>query len=350
MIKIDGAHGEGGGQILRSTLTLSAILGKPVEIFNIRLGRKNPGLQPQHLTGVRAVAEICGGKLEGDELLSQRIVFHPGKIQSGNYEFDVMKIKSSAGSTGMIFQQIAPVLAFGKGPSNVILKGGTHTEMAPPVDYLQEVFLPTAAKMGLSANLEVERWGWFPIGQGIVKAIINPIQGGLKPVELNERGKLKRIYGASLVSRLPLSIAEREKDHALSILRGNREVHSQVSEPKIETKEAPSLGTGNSFLLVAEFENALAGFSSLGKIGKRAEKVAEEAANDFIKFCKSKACIEKHLGDQLILYLALAQGRSSYVCEISNHILTNSWVMEQFLPIKFGIEGKLGQVGKVSII
>jgi RNA 3'-terminal phosphate cyclase (ATP) len=343
MIKIDGSHGEGGGQILRSTLTLSAVLGKSVEIFNIRVGRKKPGLQPQHLTGVRAVAGICGGKIEGDELLSQRIVFHPGEIQSGDYEFDVMKIKSSAGSTGMIFQQIAPVLAFGKGGSNITIKGGTHTEMAPPIDYLQEVFLPTVAKMGFLANLEVERWGWFPIGQGIVKANIKPAKGKLKAIELNKRGKLKRIYGISLVSRLPLSIAERERDHALSML-------SQVSEPEIEVRSVPSLGTGNAFSLIAEFENSIAGFNALGKIGKRAEKVAEEAVNEFIKFYKSDACIEKHLGDQLILYMALAEGKSSFtVSEISSHILTNIWVMEQFLPVKFEIEGKPGEAGKVKV-
>ena len=342
MIEIDGSYGEGGGQILRSTLTLSAILGKPVEIFNIRVGRKKPGLQPQHLTGVRAVAEICGGKLEGDELLSQRLVFQPGKIQSGDYEFDVMKIKSSAGSTGMIFQQIAPVLAFGRGPSNVILKGGTHTEMAPPIDYLQEIFLPTVAKMGFQANLEIERWGWFPIGQGIVKANIQPVKGKLKAIELNERGKLKRIFGVSLVSRLPLSIAEREKDQALQRLK---DIGLRTSDIELEAKEVPSLGTGNAFFLAAEFENSIAGFSSLGKIGKRAEKVAEEAVNEFVKFYKSNACIEKHLGDQLILYMALAEGESSFtVPEISSHILTNIWVMERFLPVKFKIEGNRVEV------
>ncbi len=349
MIKIDGSYGEGGGQILRTTLTLSALLGKPVEIFNIRAGRKKPGLQPQHLTGVRAVAEICDGKLEGDGLLSQRIVVHPGKIQSGNYEFDVMKVKSSAGSTGMIFQQIAPVLTLAKGESNITLKGGTHTEWAPPIDYLQEVFLPTAARMGFNANLNVERWGWYPIGQGIVKANIQSVRGKLKAIELNERGKLKRISGVSLVSRLPLSIAERERDQALNRLRGNREFHSQVPKPYIETKEVPSLGTGNFFFLVAEFENSIAGFSSLGKIGKKAEKVANEAADEFIKYFKSEACIEKHLADQLILYMALAEGESSFTSEISNHVLTNIWVVEQFLSVKFKVKGERGELGSVSV-
>ncbi|MEE8638049.1 MAG: RNA 3'-terminal phosphate cyclase [Candidatus Margulisiibacteriota bacterium] len=344
MIKIDGSYGEGGGQILRSTLTLSAILGKSVEIFNIRAGRKKPGLQPQHLTGVRAVAEICNGKLEGDDLLSQRIVLHPGKIQSGSYEFDVMKVKSSAGSTGMIFQQIAPVLAFGNKNSNVVLKGGTHTDWAPPIDYLQDIFLPTAAKMGFHASLDIERWGWFPIGQGIVKAKIQPVQGKLRAIELTDRGKLKRISGLSLVSRLPLSIAERERDKALQRLK---DVGHWTLD--IETKSVPSLGTGNYFCLIAEFENSIAGFSSLGKIGKRAEKVADEAADQLIKYYKSKACIEKHLANQLILYMALAEGKSLFSSEISNHVLTNIWVVEQFLPVKFVIKGKPGEVGSVSV-
>lgn len=345
MIKINGSYGEGGGQILRSTLILSAILGKPVEIFNIRAGRKKPGLQPQHLTGVRAVAEICNGKLEGDDLLSQRIVFTPGKIRSGNYEFDVMKVKSSAGSTGMIFQQIAPILAFSEKESSVILKGGTHTEWAPPIDYLQEIFLPTVAKMGFHANLEVERWGWYPIGQGIVKAKILPVQGKLKAIELNERGTLNRFSGLSLVSRLPLSIAERERDQASLRIK-------ELGFGKLfncDIKNVSSLGTGNYFCLVTQFENVVAGFNSLGKIGKRAEKVADEAVYGFINFYKSKACIDKHLGDQLILYMALAQGKSCFTCEITNHILTNIWVMEEFLPVKFGIKGKLGEVGRVEV-
>ncbi len=346
MIKIDGSHGEGGGQILRTTFTLSALLGESAEIFNIRAGRKKPGLQPQHLTGVRAVAEICDGELEGDDLLSQRLILRPGKIQSGDYEFDVMKIKSSAGNTGMIFQQIAPVLAFGNKVSNVVLKGGTHTEWAPPVDYLQEVFLPTAARMGFQANLNVERWGWFPIGQGIVKANIKPVQGNLKAIELINHGKLKRISGVSLVSRLPLSIAERERNQAS--LRIKESGFGKLFNCDI--KSVPSLGTGNYFCLVTEFENSVAGFNSLGKIGKKAEKVANEAVDELIKFFESESCIEKHLGDQLILYMALAEGRSSFkVSEISSHILTNTWVIEQFLPVKFEIKGKLGKSGTVSV-
>ena len=343
-VRIDGSHGEGGGQILRTALTLSAILKRPLEITNVRAGRKKPGLQAQHLTGVRAVAEICGGNLKGDKLLSQEIKFEPGEIKAGNYEFDVMKVKSSAGSTGMIFQQIAPVLAFAKEKSTVTLKGGTHTAWAPPVDYLERVFLPMVFDMGFHAKLEIVSYGWFPMGQGEVKAIINPIKDSLSPLTLMDRGSLKRITGTSVVSNLPLSIAERQRERAWGRLKD----HKLASE--IKCISARGIGQGTSILLVAEFENCVAGFSALGKRGKPAEEVADEAVNEFLKYYKTKMAIEKHLGDQLILYMALAKGRSSFtVSEISSHLLTTIWVAEQFLPVKFEIKGNLGGPGEVGV-
>jgi len=342
--EINGSHGEGGGQILRTALSLAAILGKPIKITNIRAGRKKPGLQPQHLTGVRAVAEICGGKLRGDDLLSQKIEFEPGEIKSGNYEFDVMKVKSSAGSTGMIFQQIAPVLAFAKERSTVTLKGGTHTAWAPPVDYLERVFLPTVFDMGFHSRLEIVSYGWFPMGQGEVKATINPIKDSLLPLTLMDRGSLKRITGTSVVANLPLSIAERQKERAWGKLK-DRKLASEI-----KCVSAKGIGQGTSILLVAEFENSLAGFSALGKRGKPAEEVADEAVNELLKYYKSKMCIEKHLSDQLVLYMALAKGKSSFtVSEISNHLLTNIWVAEQFLKVKFEVKGNVGEPGEVSV-
>lgn len=344
MIKINGSYGEGGGQILRSALTLAAILGKQIHITNIRAGRKNPGLQPQHLTGVRAVAEICQGKLEGDELLSKEIKFVPGDIKSGNYEFDVMKVKSSAGSTGMIFQQVAPVLSFAKEKSNLTLKGGTHVTWAPPIDYLAKVFLPTVFDMGFHAKIETINWGWYPMGQGEVKAQVHPIKDSLSPIQLDERGNLKRIWGVSAVCHLPMSIAERQKDQGYGRLKDKK------FRSEIELLSVPGLGQGTFFFIVAEFENAIAGFSSLGKRGKPAEEVADDAVNEFLKYYKIKMAIEKHLGNQLILYMALAKGKSSFtVSEISNHILTNIWVVEQFLPVKFEVKGSLGEAGEVAV-
>ena len=343
-IEIDGSHGEGGGQILRTALSLAAILGKKIRISNIRAGRRKPGLQPQHLTGVRAVAEICEGKLKGDKLSSQAIEFEPGEIKSGHFEFDVMKVKSSAGSTGMIFQQIAPVLAFAKEKSTVTLKGGTHTAWAPPVDYLERVLLPTLFDMGFHAKLEIVSYGWYPMGQGEVRAIVHPIKDSLSPLTLIDRGNLRRITGTSVVSNLPMSIAERQKIQAWGKLKD----HKLVSE--IKCVSAQGIGAGTSILLVAEFENSLAGFSALGKRGKPAEDVADEAVNELLKYYKSKMCIEKHLSDQLILYMALAEGKSSFtVSEISNHLLTNIWVAEQFLKVKFEVKGNIGQPGEVSV-
>jgi RNA 3'-terminal phosphate cyclase (ATP) len=343
-ILIDGSYGEGGGQILRSSLTLAAVLSKPVEIINIRAGRKKPGLQTQHLTGVRAVAEITDGKLEGDELQSTRIKFEPGKIRHGKFEFDVMKVKASAGSTGMIFQQVAPVLAFAQGGSHIVLKGGTHTAWAPPIDYLSSVFLPTIAQMGFHAELKTEVWGWYPIGQGRVIGAIHAIKDTLKGINLTERGELKKITGVSILSNLPPHIGERE------IKQANDRLKDHKLEAEIEIVQAPSKGTGNFFFLLAEYENTLAGFSALGERGKRAEVVANEAVDEFLKHHQSQMAIEKHLADQLILYMALAEGKSSFTTsEISNHVITNLWVMEQFLPVKVEVKGKLGEPGEVSI-
>ncbi len=343
-IEIDGSHGEGGGQILRTALSLAAILRKKLIISNIRAGRRKPGLQPQHLTGVRAVAEICNGKLKGDKLGSQEIEFEPGEIKSEHYEFDVMKVKSSAGSTGMIFQQIAPVLGFAKAKSEIILKGGTHTAWAPPVDYLERVLLPTIFDMGLHAKLEIITYGWYPMGQGEVKATIHPINGSLSPIDLSDRGNLKRITGNSVVTNLPMSIAERQKIRAWGKLKD----HKLTSE--IKCVSGQGIGAGTSILLVAEFENSLAGFSALGKPGKPAEDVADEAVNELLKFYKSKMCIEKYLSDQLILYMALAEGKSNFtVSEISNHLLTSIWVAEQFLGVKFEVKGNLGSPGEAAV-
>lgn len=343
MLKIDGSYGEGGGQILRTALAASALLQKPFEITNIRAGRKKPGLEAQHLTGVRAVQEITDAKVEGDTLHSQYLKFEPTALKSGNFEFDVMKVRASAGSTGMIFQAVAPALGFAKGTSHLILKGGTHVAWSPPFHYLSEVFLPTIARMGFSTSLSIERWGWYPIGQGIVRVVINPVKE-LKSVDLSERGELIKISGISAVSRLPIEIAERQRNQGLKRLK---ELGLQA---EIETVDAPSLGTGTFFFIVAEFENALAGFSSLGERGKRAEKVADEAIDEFIKYYNSGAAIEKRLADQLILYMALAKGKSTVTTsEISNHLLTNIWVVEKFLPVKFEIKGKLGEKGEVSV-
>jgi RNA 3'-terminal phosphate cyclase (ATP) len=342
-LKIDGNYGEGGGQILRTTLSLSCLLKKPVEITNIRKGRKIPGLQPQHLTSVNACKSISEAEAEGNKLQSLTLKFSPQKIKGGDFTFNVAEEKRSAGSTSLILQALFLPLSLAEQSSHITLLGGTHVPWSPPFDYLKEVFLPMVRKIGCQMELQIKKWGWYPKGGGEVHCMIHPAKK-LTSLNLTERGKLLNLTGISVVSNLPIPIAERQKNQALKILK------EKIFSPEIKIIQAPSIGQGTFFFLKAEFENSVAGFGALGEIGKRAEKVAEEACQEFLEFTETKAAIDPHLSDQLIPYLALAEGQSSFtVSLISKHLLTNIWVVQQFLPTKITVEGKEGSAGKVII-
>jgi RNA 3'-terminal phosphate cyclase (ATP) len=255
----------------------------------------------------------------------------------------VAEEKRSAGSTSLVLQALFLPLSLADQSSHIALLGGTHVPWSPPFDYLKEVFLPMVRKIGCRMELEIKKWGWYPKGGGEIHCMIHPVKK-LTLLNLTERGKLLNLTGISVVSNLPTSIAERQKNEALKILR------EKNFSPEIKIVEAPSIGQGTFFFLMAEFENSKAGFGALGEIGKRAEKVAEEACQDFLQFMETNAAIDPHLSDQLIPYLALADGQSSFtVSRISKHLLTNIWVVEQFLPTKITVEGKEGSEGKVII-
>jgi len=348
MIVINGSYGEGGGQVVRTSLTLSALLGQPIRIENIRARRRKPGLQAQHLTGVWAIAQICDAELEGADLGSFTLTFKPrSSPRVGEYSFDVAEARKggSAGATSLVFQTLLLPLAFAPGQSRLTIRGGTHVAWSPPFHYLKHVYLPTLARMGLEAKAEIEKWGWYPIGGGeMTAAIRGRKEGHLSGLDLDERGELKRLWGISATSNLPAHIGQRQKKRAEECLR------KRGFAPQIEIIDAPSPGQGTAVFLVAEYEHTVAGFSSLGKRGKPAEKVAEEACREFIAYHQSGACLDKHLADQLILPLALAAAPSAFAtCEITQHLLTNVWVVEQFLDVRFEIEGKEGEKGRVRV-
>lgn len=343
MLKIDGSYGEGGGQILRTALGLSCHLNIPFELIKIRSNRPKPGLQPQHLTCVKAAQKISKAIVKGAELDSLNLKFYPDKVLPGEYDFDVAEKKGSAGSTSLVLQTVFLPLCLTHNSSTVTVKGGTHVHFSPVFHYLNEIFVPMTKKIGLDIELELKKWGWYPKGGGEVAAKINPVNE-IFPLNISERGKFLKLSGISLVSNLHLSIAQRQLNQLTERL-GKLEVIK-----KIKLQTIKGFGAGTLVFLVAEFDNTLAGFTGLGKIGKLAEKVADEASDDLEEFLKTNTTLDKHLSDQLIPYLALAKGQSSYQAIITRHLLTNIWVIKQFLPdVKIEVKGKEGEEGKIII-
>jgi RNA 3'-terminal phosphate cyclase (ATP) len=342
MTKIDGSFGEGGGQILRTSLTLSAVYNKPVLIENIRAKRSKPGLRPQHVTCVQALAKITRAKIEGAETGSKSLSFYPSGIYSGDYLFDVAEKERSAGSVSLIFQTLLLPLALGGGTSRVVIRGGTHVPWSPPFHYLSEVFMPTVSKMGISSTLRIIRWGWYPEGGGEVEVVINPIEG-LRAVSFLERVESPTIKVMCVSSNLPSHIAERERGRIENCLK-------QLGlEAQFHTSDVPARGQGNFVFLRVKDKGVVAGFSSLGKRGKRAERVADEVVHDLFRFLETGASIDSHLADQLVPYMALAEGSCSIHTErITPHLLTNVWVIQRFLDISFQVEGSEGEKGRVA--
>ena len=340
-LEIDGDYGEGGGQILRTSLSLSAILRQPVRLTNIRSGRKKPGLAAQHLTAVNAVTQITDAEVEGARLGSQSLTFVPRRIRGGKYSFDVADVRPSAGALSLVFQSVAIPLAYADVPSTLTLRGGTHVPYSPNVHYLQTIFIPTLAKFGFQGFLKLKRWGWYPKGGGETTARIQPVSNW-SGVNLSDRGALKAIRGISAVSNLPNHIAIRQRDRCMTRL-------AQVAPcVNIGLVEGKSIGQGTFVFLNAEFEHTHAGFSALGKRGKPAEHVADEACQALMNFLDSGAAIDAHLCDQLILPMALTKGESRFsTSQITRHLTTNIWLVQQFLPNRFEVEGGAGERGKV---
>ena len=343
ILKIDGSYGEGGGQILRTALALSCVFRRPIEIANIRRSRKKPGLMPQHLTAVKAASAVSHAVVEGAELSSTTLRFLPGHLTGGEYLFDVSEKKGSAGSTSLVLQTILLPLCFAEHQSRVTVIGGTHVPWSPSFHYLKHVFLPVLSRLGVMAELNIEKWGWYPIGGGKVTATVNP-QKKFLPLNIVERGKFVRVTGISAVSNLPQDIARRQRDQALKTLSQKR------IDADIEIVSAPSPGKGTTVVLLAQYENITAGFDSLGAIGKRAEEVADEACNAFFEYIDAGGALDPHLADQIIPYLALAKVPSIFTTSrVTQHLFTNIWVVKQFMEIDIQVEGKEGGPGAVRV-
>jgi len=341
-IEIDGSYGEGGGQILRTALALSAIRRKPFIIYRIRSNRKNPGLQAQHLEAVEALARITRAQTEGVKFGSQRITFAPQEILPGDYQFEV----KTAGSVTLLLQAIFLPLCLSGGISRVTLIGGTHVPWSPPFHYLSEVFLPTLEWMGVSGEAVIERWGFYPRGGGKIQLKIDPVHE-LKPISLTERGLLKKVRGISAISNLPKHVAERQREHVLKRIQSELKIEAEITT----LYDTPSNGPGSFLFLLAEYEKARAAFSSLGARGKPAEKVADEAVDSMKDFIESDGCIDAHLADQLVPFLAVAKGNSFFTTtQMTEHLLTNLWVTGHFLEAKLRNWGEIGRPGRVEFL
>ena len=337
MLTIDGSYGEGGGQILRTALALSAVVGRPVRVEKIRAGRRNPGLQAQHLAGVRALAEITGAEVEGATVGSVSLQFAPGRIAAGEYRWDV----GTAGAISLVLQTILIPLALAPGASRISFTGGTHVPWSPPFPYIEQVLLPTLKSMGLRTSLTLKRWGFYPKGGGLVEGTIEP--STLQPLSLSWRGRPQKIGGLSAVAQVPAHVAKRQRDRALLRLR-------LLDIPcRIEICQVEARNPGTILFLLVECEGGRAGFGSLGERGKPAERVADEACDQVFAFLEGIGVTDPHLADQLLLPMAVAPGSSSLTTTaVTEHLLTNRWVIDQFIPGRVMVEGRLGETGLVT--
>ncbi|MCC6442016.1 MAG: RNA 3'-phosphate cyclase [Armatimonadetes bacterium] len=326
ILRIDGSRGEGGGQILRTSLTLAALTGRPFEIGRIRAGRSKPGLQPQHLTAVRAAARVCQADLEGDAIGSQTLRFVPrGLNPPAELTFDVTEIAPSAGAVSLVFQTVLLPLAYSGGPARLALKGGTDVPHSPPYHYIRHIFLPMAAAMGLRAAYDLEQAGYYPKGGGVVRALIEPVSR-LAAARWVERGRKAECSGVIFSSRLPEHVVTRQQVRALRCLK------AEGIDLEIATEERPSVGAGTGTFLKFQAGEVLAGFSSLGALGKPAESVVEEACRELIAYRRSGAALDAHLADQLVVPMALASGASAFTTErVTDHLKTNIEVARQWL-------------------
>lgn len=350
MIVIDGSQGEGGGQVLRSSLSLSILTGRPFRIEKIRAGRKNPGLMAQHLACVDAATAVSRAEVTGASPGSQTITFAPGEIRPGRYSFEI----PTAGSACLVLQTIFYPLSMAGGASTVSIQGGTHVNWSPCYHYLALNWLPALEQAGFQAHLELLQAGFYPQGGGRIQASIHPAKS-LAPLDLQQRGKLRRIRGLTMVANLPLSIADRQRRQALRRLEElrrdpNYPELAALPAPRLQTLQLPARFKGTCLLLVAEFDGSRACFFGLGALGKPAERVADEALDPLLEFLSGPAALDRYLADQLLLPLSLANGRSSLTTqEITGHLLTNAKIVEAFLPARIQIEAWTGRTGRITI-
>lgn len=326
MITIDGSQGEGGGQILRSALALSLVTRQPFTIDNIRAGRKKPGLMRQHLTAVHAAAEVGQAQVTGAALGSARLTFEPAEVRAGEYHFAV----GTAGSATLVLQTVLPALLRAHGPSTLRLEGGTHNPWAPPFDFLVKTFLPLLNRMGPGVAATLVRPGFYPAGGGEFHVTIAPA-ATLQPLELLERGPVRRVRATAKVAHLPRHIAERE-------LRVIATKLGLSGDDLVVEEVAGSRGPGNLVTIEVESEHLTEVFTGFGERQIPAEAVADQAAAQARRYLAKGVPVGEYLTDQLLIPLALAGGGAFRTAGLSRHAQTNIDVIRAFLDVDFEMD------------
>jgi RNA 3'-phosphate cyclase len=339
MIEIDGSYGEGGGQVLRSALTLSLLTGCAFRLVNIRARRPKPGLRPQHLKAVEAAAAISGAHVENARPGAVDLLFEPGRLLPGRYRFAI----GTAGSAPLVLQTVALPLSRCNAPSTLSITGGTHVPWSPSFHYLAWQWQPFLDRIGITLKLELLGTGFYPKGGGEIRTVILPA-GPPRPLTLLERGPLTALRCLSLVSNLDISIARRQADRLAARLS-----HCTVSLGS-ETIRLPGPGKGSALVVLAEFVHTSIYCGALGSPGKPAEAVADEAADALLGLLADGSVMDPYLADQLLLPLALTPGISRLHAPcISGHLLTNAWVIGRFVPAVIDISGTPGRPGLITI-
>ena len=345
MIEIDGSQKGGSGTILRLAVALSAIIEQPSHIYNIRQNRPQPGLRPQHLEAVLTAARLCDAELEGAEVDSRELWFTPKRVKGGKIEAEI----GTAGSIPMLLMTVLPICAYAESSVNLhVSKGGTDVSHSPTINYLRFVLLPTLQRIGLNATLTVQKYGYYPKGNGEVTVSVEPCKF-LKSLHLENFGKIKAIRGVSICTFLAeRKVAERQAKAANNYLneRGFK------ADIQIINDESNSLQRGSSLVLWAETDtNVVVGADAIGELRKTSETVGKEAAEKLFAEISPKPTVDVHMADLLVPYIALAKGNSVYLTRtITEHLQTNIWVAERILNTRFNIlkAGRLFKLEKVG--
>lgn len=337
MIEIDGSEGEGGGQILRSSLSLSALTGQPVTIERVRARRSRPGLMRQHLTCVRAAAQVCDARVEGAELGSQRVVFRPGEVRGGTFTFSV----GTAGSSVLVAQTVLPPLLFGaRRPSRIRFEGGTHNPMAPTFEYFDQTFLGALRPLGVAADAALESVGFYPVGGGAWTLDVRPVSS-LEALFWLHRGPIE-LSAHAFVQKLPFDIVERE----LAACRDALMLDAVALKP---WQPPPGPGYGNAMWIRCAMRRGSALFTALGRRDRPAEQVAADALAAFRRFAAADVPVDEHLADQLLLPLALGAGGTFRTLEPTPHTRSNARVIEAFGVAQVEIEDERDDAARITV-